>query len=89
MSSDLDSSVAEYMTLLKERCPKVSPSIFPSSYNPRSIDQLCSTTQQIEELSTWLQKSTNNDNLSVNKSISFPTVLHFEKREIEIIAIKV
>lgn len=87
MSNNLDSSVSEYLALLKKRCPKVCPSIFPSSYNPKSIDQLCSTSQQINELSTHFKLKAHS--IDQHQEISCLTSLNFEKREVEISAIKV
>jgi len=70
--TSIDNSLGELIGLLKQRCPHFCPSIFPSSYCPKDLTDLCSTSNQQDQVMKFLSKNGYNTDIS-NKSIRFIT----------------
>jgi len=49
----IESSLAELTKLLRERCPRLCPAIFPSRYTPKELTDLCNEAQH-SKVAKWL-----------------------------------
>lgn len=78
--SDIDGSVRDMISSLKERCPNLSPALFLIHLTPKSLEQLCSTPAQIDQVKSWL--------LTRNKSsYAFINEIDYSQRTIRIVKI--
>ena len=84
MSTELDSTISEYLLYLKQRCPIICPSIFPAYSNLNCIEQFFVKPSHKKSLEVWIA----NNNFD-HSNFSFPSMLRFESREIVIKSIKV
>ena len=52
-AESIESSLTELIKLLRDRCPNLSPAIFPSRYTPKELSDLCNETQQTK-IAEWM-----------------------------------
>lgn len=78
--TDIDASVRDLISSLKDRCPNVCPALFLTHLTPKSLEQLCSTPSQINQVKSWL--STRNES-----SHAFINEVDYALRTIKIIRI--
>jgi hypothetical protein len=77
---DIESSVMDMISSLKGRCPNLSPAIFLTSLTPKSLEQLCTTQTQIDQVKSWLSQRN-------ESSYSFVNEIDYAKRTIRIVKI--
>lgn len=77
---DIESSVRDMISSLKDRCPNLSPAIFLTSLTPKSLEQLCTTQSQIDQVKLWLSQCN-------ESSYSFVNEIDYAKRTIRIVKI--
>ena len=77
---DIESSVRDMVSSLKERCPNLCPALFLTHITPKSLEQLCSTSAQVEQVKSWLSKQS-------ESSHSFVNEIDYAKRVIRIVKI--
>lgn len=78
---DIEASVKDMISSLKDRCPHLSPAIFLTSLTPKSLEQLCSTQVQIDQVKLWLSQRN-------ESSYSFVNEIDYAKRTIRIVKIE-
>ena len=86
MNNDIEATILEYQTYLKQRCPYFSPAIFPSYFHPNSISKLFVKSNHKIAADMWIS---NINNKQDKPHFSFPSVIIFQKREIIIQSIEV
>lgn len=77
---DIESSVKDMISSLKERCPYLSPAIFLTNLTPKSLEQLCSTQSQKDQVKLWLSQRN-------ESSCSFVNEIDYAKRTIRIVKV--
>ena len=77
---DIESSVRDMVSSLKDRCPNLCPALFLTHMTPKSLEQLCSTPAQVEQVKSWLSKRN-------ESSHSFVNEIDYAKRTIRILNI--
>jgi hypothetical protein len=81
MGENAEASLNEMVTTLREICPKLRPAIFPTSITPKSLDELCSTPEQLEQMKTWLSSQT-------DSAFSFVTDIDYSSRIVRITQVR-
>ena len=81
---EINAAIQVQLALLSERCPALCPSIFPSYLCPIELDGICQNSALQEELCKHLGLDARGTH-----SVYSPASLNFEKREFNIIDIKV
>ena len=64
---DIESSVSNLVSSLKERCPNLCPALFLTHMTPKTLEQLCSTPSQIEQVKSWLSKQNESSHSFINE----------------------
>lgn len=84
MSDTIESSILEMIKLLDDRCPILKPAIFPtqSCPNPHTLESLCSSNEQIEEIK--LYTLSNSSSITSLPAIAFSTNINYSERIIHI-----
>lgn len=78
---DIDISVRDMMIALKEKCPNILPALFLTNFTPKSLEQLCTSSSQINQVQSWL--SSRNE-----PSYAFVNEIDYAERTIRIIRIE-
>lgn len=87
MSEAIDESVCSLVEELGSRCPGFAPAIFPTSFTPRTLEDLCSTEEQCEAVQQ-MWHSLNGFDASSSQGLVFRTTIDYRRREIRITSIE-
>jgi hypothetical protein len=80
-AEEIEAAVTALSTTLRERCPHVAPAIFLNGATPKSIEDLCVSSKQKEQVKAWQSRQ-------AESSYSFLTEVHYGDRKIRINNIK-
>ena len=87
MSESIDESVCSLVEELRSRCPTFAPAVFPTSFTPRTLEDLCSTDEQ-REVVRQMWQSLNGFEASSSQGLVFRTTIDYRRREIRITSIE-
>jgi hypothetical protein len=74
---EIEAAVGALSATLRQRCPHLAPAIFLNGRTPKSIDELCTTNAQKNQVRSWLTRQT-------ETSISFVTEILYNERKVRI-----
>ena len=80
-AEEIESAVVSLVATLQDRCPNLSPAVFLNGTTPKSIEDLCTTNEQKNQVKSWLSRQ-------IEPSFSFVTEVNYNERKIRIINIK-
>jgi hypothetical protein len=85
MSDTIEPSILEMIKFLDDKCPILKPAIFPtqSCPNPHSLESLCSSNDQIEEIKLY-SFSNSKSSVTALPAIAFSTDINYSERIIHI-----
>lgn len=76
-ATNVESNIEEMINILKKKCPVLCPSIFSSQHSFRSLQDLCTSKEQKEQIRLWQSKLS-------SPFLAYSTEIDLPKRTIKI-----